>query len=344
MLYRRLRPALFRLEAERAHELAMGGLALASRSRAALRALRASSAAARDPALAVRAFGLTFPNPIGLAAGLDKDGVAVPALAALGFGFLEVGTVTAAAQPGNARPRLFRLVEDEALVNRMGFNNRGSAALAARVARAKAAHGDWLPPVGVNVGRSRAASAEEAPADYRRALHAVWDVADYLVLNVSSPNTPGLRGLQEVGPLRAVLRAARSVAVERGERPVLVKLAPDLSEEALREAAAAAEGDGAAGIVATNTTTTRPALRSPSATEEGGLSGRPLAPLAEAALRTLVAASRLPVVSVGGVFDARDAAARLEAGATLVQVYTSFVYRGPGLPSELCQGLLEAGR
>jgi dihydroorotate dehydrogenase len=338
-LYRLARPALFRLGAERAHELTMRGLALASRSRLALRALGSFARGADDPALQTRAFGLTFPNPVGLAAGLDKDGVAVPALAALGFGSVEVGTVTALPQPGNPRPRLFRLVEDEALINRMGFNNGGAAALARHVLRAKEAHGDRLPPVGVNVGRSRAVPDEEAPEDYARALRAVWDAADYLVLNVSSPNTPGLRDLQAAGPLRSVLRAARAVASQRGEKPVLVKLAPDLPDEGLAAAARAAEEEGAAGIVATNTTTSRPPLRSPHASEQGGLSGRPLAPRALAALRTLASATRLPLVSVGGVWDASDVAERLAAGATLVQVYTAFVYEGPALPGRLCRGL-----
>ncbi len=338
-LYGLARPALFRLDPERAHELTLRGLALASRSRAALRALGALAPSARDPALRTRAFGLTFPNPVGLAAGLDKDGVAVPALAALGFGFLEVGTVTHLPQPGNPRPRLYRLAEDDALINRMGFNNRGAGALAGRLRRAREAHGDWLPPVGVNVGRSRAVPDEDAPQDYARALREVWDVADYLVLNVSSPNTPGLRDLQATGPLRAVLRAARGVARERGERPLLVKLAPDLRPDELVAAARAAEEEGAAGIVAVNTTTSRPALRSPQAAEPGGLSGRPLAPLALAALRALTGATRLPVVSVGGVWDERDVAERLAAGAALVQVYTAFVYRGPGLPGRLCRGL-----
>lgn len=335
-LYRRVRPALFRLDAERAHELTLRALELASRSRLALRVLQATyGAGARDTGSGVEAFGLNFPNRVGLAAGLDKDGIAVPALAALGFGFIEVGTVTAVPQPGNERPRLFRLVEDEALINRMGFNNRGAAALARRVAEAKRAHGDWLPPIGVNVGKSRVAAPEEAPADYRASLAAVWDVADYLAVNVSSPNTPGLRDLQATGPLRAVLTAARSVASERGEKPVLLKLSPDLGDDALREAARVAEGEGAAGLIATNTTVSRPGLKSENASEAGGLSGRPLAPLSLAALRTLVAATRLPVVSVGGIFSAEDVTERLAAGATLVQVYTSFVFSGPGSPSSL---------
>lgn len=335
-LYRRVRPALFRLDAERAHELTLRALELASRSRLALRALHAAyGAGARAAGSGVEAFGLRFPNRVGLAAGLDKNGVAVPALAALGFGFIEVGTVTAVPQPGNERPRLFRLVEDEALINRMGFNNQGAAALARRVAEAKRAHGDWLPPIGVNVGKSRVAAPEEAPADYRASLAAVWDVADYLAVNVSSPNTPGLRDLQATGPLRAVLTEAQAVAEDRGAKPVLVKLSPDLSADALREAARVAEGEGAAGLIATNTTVSRPGLKSEHASEAGGLSGRPLAPLSLAALRALTHATSLPIVSVGGIFSAEDVSKRLAAGATLVQVYTSFVFSGPGSPSSL---------
>ncbi|HEX7002317.1 MAG TPA: quinone-dependent dihydroorotate dehydrogenase [Trueperaceae bacterium] len=335
-LYRRVRPALFRLDAERAHELTLRALELASRSRLALRALHAAyGAGARAAGSGVEAFGLRFPNRVGLAAGLDKNGVAVPALAALGFGFIEVGTVTAVPQPGNERPRLFRLVEDEALINRMGFNNQGAAALARRVAEAKRAHGDWLPPIGVNVGKSRVAAPEEAPADYRASLAAVWDVADYLAVNVSSPNTPGLRDLQATGPLRAVLTEAQAVAEDRGAKPVLVKLSPDLSADALREAARVAEGEGAAGLIATNTTVSRPGLKSEHASEAGGLSGRPLAPLSLAALRALTHATSLPIVSVGGIFSAEDVSERLAAGATLVQVYTSFVFSGPGSPSSL---------
>jgi len=317
----------------------MRTLALASRSHLALRALNGAYAnGARDQRLGVSAFGLRFPNRVGLAAGLDKDGVAVPALAALGFGFLEVGTVTGIPQPGNERPRLFRLVEDEALINRMGFNNRGAAALAANVARVKRLHGEWLPPIGINVGKSRVVTADAAPADYRASLAAVWDVADYLAVNVSSPNTPGLRDLQATAPLRAVLAQASQVANERGQKPVLVKLSPDLDSNALSEAASVAEGEGAAGIIATNTTINRPELASAAAGETGGLSGRPVARLALSALETLVAASKLPIVSVGGVFTADDVRHRLAIGATLVQVYTSFVYRGPGLPAELSKG------
>ena len=312
----------------------MKALELASASPALVGELQ-SRYGGDDPRLAVEAFGLSFPNPIGLAAGLDKDGVAIPALAALGFGSVEVGSVTALPQAGNARPRLFRLPGDEALINRMGFNNQGAAHLAARLARL-----DDLPPgdrrrsrvpVGVNVGKSRAVAAADAEHDYSAALRSVWPHADYVVFNVSSPNTPGLRSLQEREPLERLLRVARELAGELGPLPVLVKLSPDLSTEQLKVVADVAQASGAAGLIATNTTVTRPGLSSPHAEETGGLSGRPLAELASAVLAELVGVTSLPIVSVGGIFTAEDVVDRLRAGAVLVQLYTSFVYRGPGL-------------
>jgi dihydroorotate dehydrogenase len=338
VVYRTVRPLLYRLEPERAHHLVMTGLALASRNVGALASLRALYAL-RDPRLEVQAFGLTFPNPLGLAAGLDKDAVAVPALAALGFGSVEVGSVTALAQPGNPTPRLFRLVEDEALVNRMGFNNAGAEALARRL-------GAWrargpLPPVGVNVGKSRVVPVEDAVEDYDASLRAVWDVADFLVLNVSSPNTPGLRSLQDREPLTALLRHARGLQDALGPRPLLLKIAPDLSDAALEEVAAIAGDEGVAGLVATNTTVARPDLASANAGEPGGLSGRPLARRSLEALRVLRASTDLPIVSVGGVFDAEDAIERLEAGADLLQLYTAMIYLGPGVVRSILRGVVD---
>jgi len=336
--------ALFRLDAERAHELVLGGLALAGRSVLARRWLRGAYALP-DPRLRVDAFGLAFPNPLGLAAGLDKDGVAVAALGALGFGSVEVGSVTALAQAGNPAPRLFRLVEDEALVNRMGFNNAGAAALAARLARYAAAE-PWAPGprpvVGVNVGKSRVVELEDAPDDYRAALGAVWQVADYLVVNVSSPNTPGLRSLQEREPLARVLEVTAGLRATLGAKPVLLKLSPDLDDAQLADAVATAHAHGVAGLVATNTTLLRDGLRSPHAVEAGGLSGRPLAARALAVLERLRELSDLPLVSVGGVHDGATAVARLQAGADLLQVYTGFVYRGPGLVREVLAAVLAA--
>lgn len=346
-MYRLAKQLLFRLEPETAHRLTMGVLGLASHSELALKYL-AGSRAARDERLATAAFGLSFPNPIGLAAGLDKNGVAVPALAALGFGSLELGSVTAVPQAGNPRPRLYRLPADEALINRMGFNNRGARSLAERLAamRVKRSRaGQNLPVIGINVGRSRVVPTEAAEADYRSALESVWSVADYLVVNVSSPNTPGLRDLQEESHLAGLLDMLAGVADLHGAKPVLVKLSPDLAPEQLRGAAGVAEQAGVAGLIATNTTVSRPALSRQSeatvATQPGGLSGRPLAPLALRALRTLRTATRLPIVSVGGVFSAADVVERLAAGATLVQLYTAFIYRGPALVDEICRDLLK---
>ncbi len=339
-MYPAVRRLLFRLEPERAHALVMGGLATAGRS-LLLRRLLASAQGPYDPRLQVPLFGLRFRTPVGLAAGLDKDGVAVHGLAALGFGHLELGTVTALPQPGNPRPRLFRLVEDGALINRMGFNNAGAAALARRLAWLRRAGGVDVP-LGVNVGKSRAAPLGAAADDYQRALREVWPVADYLAINVSSPNTPGLRSLQEHGPLEALLGLVARLRSELGSRPVLLKIAPDLENAALLDAAAVAESHGLAGLIATNTTTARGGLRSPLAAEAGGLSGRPLAARALEVLRLLRSHTSLPLVSVGGVWSGADVVERLTAGASLVQIYTAFVYRGPALLREAADAVLAA--
>ena len=347
-MYSLARRLLFRLDAERAHEWTLTGLSLASHSEVALRAM-AGGVAVNDPRLAVTAFGLRFPNPVGLAAGLDKDGVAVRALAALGFGAVEVGSVTALAQPGNPKPRLFRLTEDEALINRMGFNNRGAQALAKRLASARAAaarSGRQLPPLGVNVGKSRLTPAAEADEDYAASLAAVWSVADYLVINVSSPNTPGLRDLQAEEPLMRLLSTARGVATRLGHKPLLLKLSPDLTADQLRSAAEVAERWGIAGLIASNTTVTRQGLgagREPtSRLAEGGGSGGAQGPHARAAQKKVGGQTTQPHISVGGVFSAQDVVERLEHGATMVQLYTAFVFHGPGLVEEINRGLLKA--
>lgn len=348
-MYARLRGALFRLEAERAHDLVLGGLGRLSGSHLARRFLD-SSYAVHDPRLRVEAFGLTFPNPLSVAAGLDKRGVAVYPLGAIGFGGVEVGSVTALPQPGNPRPRLFRLAEDEALINRMGFNNEGAAAVARRLRRQRDFERSLALPgsgvvIGVNVGKSRVTPLEEAPDDYRASFEEAWDVADYLVINVSSPNTPGLRTLQGGEPLARIVDAVERVgpvrsAPGRAAKPVLLKLSPDLGREQLLEAVAVAEERGLAGLIATNTTTGRGGLRSSLAGEEGGLSGRPLAPRALEVLELLREATELPLVSVGGILTGADALERVRAGADLLQVYTGFVYRGPALVREVLQALL----
>ena len=338
MSYRLLRSALFRLDPEQAHALAMRLLVFAHHHPGALRLLRWTFAPS-DPRVQVRRFGLRFDTPFVLAAGFDKDGEASATWPALGFGSAELGTVTDQPQSGNPRPRAFRIPAERAVINRMGFNNRGADALAARVAEARAR--PWWPaaPLGINVGKSRAAPLEDAVADYRRSLEAVWDVADYLVLNVSSPNTPGLRDLQHGAQLRSLLALVGELRDARGPRPVLLKIAPDLDAAALDAIVSAAEDARLDGLVATNTTVRRDMLRH-DPQESGGLSGAPLGPLALEVLRALRARTRLPLVASGGIENAADAIARFEAGASLVQLYTGWIYEGPFMARALARGIL----
>lgn len=283
-----------------------------------------------DPALRVRALGLDFPSPLGLAAGFDKEAAHVDALAALGFGFVEIGTITAQPQEGNPRPRLFRLPADGALLNRMGFNNAGAVAAAARLARRH----DPGVVVGVNIGKTKV--ADDAVADYRESATLLAPHADYLVINVSSPNTPGLRDLQAVEQLEPIVAAVRAAAPGV---PLLVKIAPDLADEDVDAVAALALRVQLDGLIATNTTISREGLRTPPAAVDalgaGGISGAPVAERSLAVLRRLRArvGEDLVLVSVGGVADGADVAARLAAGATLVQAYTAFVYGGPRWPA-----------
>jgi len=310
----------------------------------------------RDPVLRVRALGLEFPGPLGLAAGFDKDARGTRGLAALGFGFVEVGTVTARAQPGNPRPRMFRLTADRALVNRMGFNNAGAAAAAAALGHSRGrsrgqSGGPGGAVVGVNIGKTRAAPDEEAAADYAASARAVAAVADYVVVNVSSPNTPGLRDLQAADRLRPVLVAVRSAldaAVPgrpQGRVPLLVKIAPDLADADVDAVADLALELGLDGIIATNTTVSRDGLASPAAeiaaAGAGGLSGPPLRARSLAVLRRLHARAgdRLVLIAAGGIETPDDAWERLRAGATLVQAYTAFVYSGPLWPRRMHAGL-----
>jgi dihydroorotate dehydrogenase len=335
LAYRLLRPLLFALPAETAHRAALGLLAAAPGVWAAL---ARAAAGALPPGLTRRLGPLALAGPVGLAAGLDKDGVAIPFWAALGFGFLEVGTVTAHPQAGNPPPRLFRLPGDHALINRMGFNNCGSEALARRLARLRE-RGRWpAVPVGVNVGKSRVTPNEEAVGDYVTSIRRLAGLADFFTVNVSSPNTPGLRALQDRAALARLLPAA--VAAAEGA-PVLLKLAPDLERPALGEAVELAIREGVAGIVAVNTTIERPHLAHDPG-EAGGLSGRPLWPLARRVIGEVLeaAAGRLPVVGVGGIGDAGQVEELLGAGCAAVEVYTALIYEGPGLPARLNRDLL----
>ena len=303
----------------------------------------------RDPVLRVQALGLDLPGPLGLAAGFDKDARGADALGALGFAFVEVGTVTAQAQPGNPRPRMFRLPADRAVVNRMGFNNAGAAAAADRLRRRNARRARHAVVVGVNIGKTRAVPPGEAIADYVTCARQVAGVADYVVVNVSSPNTPGLRDLQAVSSLRPLLAAVREALddASRGGRrvPLLVKIAPDLADGDVDAIADLAVELGLDGIIATNTTVARPGLASDpaevAAAGSGGLSGAPLRPRALEVLRRLHARAggRLVLIAAGGIETADDAWDRIAAGATLVQAYTGFIYGGPGWPRRLQNGL-----
>ncbi len=322
------RALLFRLDAERAHEWTLDALSVAPRALGAI----AGRLAGRPEARPVSVCGIPFAGPVGLAAGLDKDGRALPFWGRLGFGFVEVGTVTAHAQPGNDRPRLFRLPDERAIVNRMGFNNLGSEALAAR-ARALRDRGVWSPvPVGANVGKSKVTPAEEAPGDYATSVRRLQGLFDWFTVNVSSPNTPGLRALQDADALRALLPGVLEAA--KGT-PVFVKLAPDLGDEALHSAVSLCRELGVSGIVATNTTLRRDVLAVDPG-QAGGLSGRPLWPIARDRIRVVLeAAGTLPVIGVGGVERAEQVRELLGMGCAAVQLYSALIYEGPGLPARL---------
>ncbi|MDX2026643.1 quinone-dependent dihydroorotate dehydrogenase [Microcella sp.] len=336
------RTVLRRIDPERAHHLAV----VVIRAIPALGLTRLVRRFTRpDPALAVDALGLHFESPFGMAAGFDKDARSIRGLWALGFGHVEIGTVTAIAQEGNPKPRLFRLVDDRAVINRMGFNNGGAVAAASRVARER--RRAQRPIIGANIGKSRVVAVEDAVVDYRESARLLAPVADYLAVNVSSPNTPGLRGLQDEALLRPLLSA---VLDEAGETPVLVKIAPDLDDSAIDAVCQLAIELGLAGIIATNTTISRDGLLTGNAAVlaagAGGLSGAPLRARSLEVLRRVRASvpDDFCVIAVGGVDTADDAAERLDAGATLVQGYTAFLYRGPLWARQVTHGLAARGR
>lgn len=360
--YRKLiRPALFSQQPENAHHRAINSLAWVSNHPFACDALESFYAA---PPLPVDLFGLRFPNPVGLAAGMDKCADAVPAWAALGFGFSELGGVTWHPQPGNPPPRMFRAVADEAIINRMGFNNPGAEALAEKL-RGWRTRRLWpRHPVGINLGKSKITPLENAAEDYANSFRVLRDLADFFVVNVSSPNTPGLRQLQDKAALDEILAAMQELqssptrsavsgaqTTDKGLRttdskPMLIKVAPDLTFDALDEILELTEQRNIAGIVATNTTITRPATDNTYVqhiySETGGLSGRPLRNRSTEVIRHLYRQSRgkLPIVGVGGIFTADDAWEKILAGASLVQIYTGLVYEGPGLAQDIVAGLV----
>ena len=345
-----LRPLLFRLEAERAHELAVNSMALFGRITPVCRFLEAMVRVSPASFRPVEAFGVRFPNAVGLAAGFDKNARAWPAAAALGFGHVEVGTVTAVAQPGNPRPRIFRYPSEEAVINRLGFNNDGSEKVAARLAR-RPPPGKRTIPVGINLGKSRVVEIDRAPEDYLASFARLADFADFVVLNVSSPNTPGLRELQDESRLRDLLsavteaNAGRALAPGKWRVPILLKIAPDLEFSQI-DAVIGVIGDfGLSGIVATNTTLARPGAFA-RGSETGGLSGAPLRRRSTEIVRYISRATggKLPIIGVGGITDISGAAEKMDAGATLVQLYTGMIYRGPFIGARLAWALSDRQR
>lgn len=341
------RPWLFSQDSEAIHDRTMRGLAWASRRRWVCAAIRGWSQVQELP---VHRFGLRFSNPVGLAAGMDKHGMALPVWHAFGFGFSELGGVTWHAQPGNSKPRLFRAIADEALVNRMGFNNAGATALAVRLEEWRR-RGSWpAHPIGINLGKSKVTPLAMAAEDYAASFEALWPWGDFFVVNVSSPNTPNLRELQDKAALDEILARlqeinARRATEDRLAKPILVKVAPDLTFDALDEIVSLVTPRQLAGLVATNTTVSRPVTRNAVTAqiyrETGGLSGAPLRARATEVVRHLYRATqgRVPIIGVGGVGTAADAWEKVTAGASLVQIYSAMVYAGPGLIHDLVTGL-----
>jgi dihydroorotate dehydrogenase len=324
--YRLLRPLLFMLPPERAHHLALSALKTGLLPKSSLR-----------DELKIELWGLTFPNPVGVAAGFDKNAEAEAGLFSLGFGFLEVGTLTPSPQPGNPQPRLFRLAEDEALINRLGFNNCGHAAALARL-RARAAPGI----IGVNIGANR--DSADRIADYVKGLETFNGPASYIAVNISSPNTPGLRLLQSQRELSLLLsRLTENRRALSDPKPLLLKIAPDLSNEELLGIAELSLANGIDGLIVSNTTLSRPSLKSPHGSEQGGLSGRPLFELSTRRLAWLYRHTngRLPLIGVGGVSSAETAWQKIRAGASLVQLYTALIYHGPSLVADILEGLAQ---
>ena len=341
MVYSFLRPLFFALDPEHAHHLSINALKLLQASQ------RKPTPAFSPPRLAQDLWGLRFPNPVGLAAGYDKNAAVPLVWSTLGFGFAELGTITARAQPGNPQPRIFRLAQDRALINRLGFNNEGAPAIARRLPSLLTPRSSRPIPLGFNIGKSKITPLSDAVEDYLESCEQLLPFTDYLVVNVSSPNTPELRKLQEAERLgrllEALLASLRQCAEteQTSPTPLLVKIAPDLDTAAIEEIARLALSVGVSGLIATNTTVDRPGLRT-GAQEAGGLSGLPLAARARAVLRTAYRAveGRLPIIGVGGIFSAEDAYDRIRAGASLVQIYTGLIYEGPFLAQRIVRGLI----
>ena len=345
VIYKNLiRPLLFIGDPEKTHERA---LALLSKM-TPLEGVLEQIFSVQDPRLRVKVDTLTFPNPVGLAGGFDKNAVAVKTIAGFGFGFMEIGAVTALAQPGNPKPRLYRLPEDQALINRLGFNNEGAAAIARRLRTLRADGKPLKIPLGINLGRSKIVETKDAVADFLSAFHQLFSFGDFFTLNISSPNTPQLRDLQEKNLLKGLLQAIqasnRDLAARGGvkPKPILVKIAPDMEFSQADDIIEVALAEKVSGLIATNASAFLRDTLASGSREPGGLSGKPLKSLATSFVRHLYRAvgTRLPIIGVGGIFTAADAYEKITAGATAVQIYTGFVYEGPAAVKRINQGLI----
>ena len=341
-MYGFIRKILFYIEPEKVHYMVMNRLKGVSATAVGRKTLKGLFSI-EDKSLERTLWGITFPNPVGLAAGFDKDARFVDALACLGFGFVEIGTVTPRPQPGNPQPRLFRLPADKGIINRMGFNNGGASAAAARLK-----HRKERMIIGGNIGKNKDTANEDALRDYEESFKALYDVVDYFVVNVSSPNTPGLRALQDKEPLMKILNSLKQLNKQLGTgKPILLKIAPDLTDEQLNDIVDIVRETDIDGIVATNTTIDRSGLQTPKADVDnigaGGLSGLPLKKRATEVIRYISKKSngQIPIMAVGGIFTAEDAIEKLDAGASLVQVYTGFIYEGPAIAKNICKGLIK---
>lgn len=342
-MYRQMKKLLFLLDPEAAHERTIAALKLAKRMK--LTGLLRLRYAFHDEQLSSELWGIPFPNPVGLAAGFDKNAEVYEPLAALGFGFIEVGTVTPLGQPGNDKPRLFRLVEDEAVINRMGFNNEGAENAAANLQNYEKAG----IPIGINIGKNKATANDHAVDDYIACLDRLYEYGHYFVINVSSPNTPNLRDLQETEGLRQLVKGIQKKKAELEQKgaapkPILVKVAPDMAEEQMHDIVQIAVAEGLSGIIATNTTLARDGLRNEAMKQEaGGLSGKPLRERSTAWIQEIYqeVGGKIPIIGVGGIFNGDDAYAKIRAGASLVQVYTGMIYEGPGIIQAINKQLKE---
>jgi len=335
-----IKPILFLFQPEKAHYLVADGLKYLMKI-PGIKSLFSAFYAVENPKLERTVFGIKFPNPVGLAAGFDKNALLIDEFAALGFGFIEIGTVTPKPQDGNPKPRLFRLVADEAIINRMGFNNDGLEVVKERLKRRKSS-----VIVGGNLGKNKVTPNSAADEDYKKGFEALYEVVDYFVVNVSSPNTPNLRALQEKEPLKKLLSGLQDLNAHKPvQKPILLKIAPDLSNDQLDDVIEIVLETKLAGVIATNTTLSREGLKSPEhlIKETGGLSGKPLKNRSTEVIAYLHKHSKgmFPIIGVGGIYTAEDAMEKLAAGASLVQLYSGFIYEGPSLIKEINQALLK---